>query len=224
MTQRNSMIPAILWSQLFDDPQLFNDPKLFDDPQLFDDQLEVWSLKIQKSMVIPSSPMVLFCLGQNYRWTTPRTYLRFINSSANDISGRKWKWAIDAIAVVAVTVAGDRRRLFKDPIKSSGLFRQLLDWAIRREASMKLLCTLHPTPVSPINDKNIPIQDGRLIVQDKYWQTRGQRREIALQKNGIRKLSPKLPRIYSFLIDGSAEWSIKSPNLNPQSSNDLHNL
>ena len=48
VTQRNSMIPsysmipAILWSQLFDDPQLFHDPKLFDDPQLFDDQLEVW--------------------------------------------------------------------------------------------------------------------------------------------------------------------------------------
>ena len=176
------MIPAILWSQLFDDPQLFNDPKLFDDPQLFDDQLEVWSLKIQKSMVIPSSPMVLFCLGQNYRWTTPRTYLRFINSSANDISGRKWKWAIDAIAVVAVTVAGDRRRLFKDPIKSSGLFRQLLDWAIRREASMKLLCTLHPTPVSPINDKNIPIQDGRLIVKEI-----DNKRTKTKKRNGIAK-------------------------------------
>ena len=95
----------------------------------------------------------------------------------------KWKWAIDAIAVVAVTVAGDRRRLFKDPIKSSGLFRQLLDWAIRREASMKLLCTLHPTPVSPINDKNIPIQDGRLIVKeiDKH-EDKDQRLEIALQK------------------------------------------
>ena len=32
------MIPAILWSQLFDDPQLLDDSKLFDDPQLFDDQ------------------------------------------------------------------------------------------------------------------------------------------------------------------------------------------
>ena len=31
------MIPAILWSQLFDDPQLFNDSQLFDDAQLFDD-------------------------------------------------------------------------------------------------------------------------------------------------------------------------------------------
>ena len=40
--------------------QLFDDPKLFDDPQLFDDQLEVWILIIQKSTVIPSSPMVLF--------------------------------------------------------------------------------------------------------------------------------------------------------------------
>ena len=42
------------------DPQLFDDPKLFDDPQLFYDQLEVWILIIQKSTVIPSSPMVLF--------------------------------------------------------------------------------------------------------------------------------------------------------------------
>ena len=32
------------------------------DPQLFDDQLEVWNLIIQKSTVIPSSPMVLFLL------------------------------------------------------------------------------------------------------------------------------------------------------------------
>ena len=48
---------------------------------------------------------------------------------------------------------------------------------------MKLLCTLHPTPVSPINDKNIPIQDGRLIVKeiDKH-EDKDQRLEIALQK------------------------------------------
>ena len=92
----------------------------------------------------------------------------------------QWQWWL---------VGCDRRGLFKDPIKSSGLFRQLLDWAIRREASMKLLCTLHPTPVSPINDKNIPIQDGRLIVKeiDKH-EDKDQRLEIALQKNGIRKL------------------------------------
>ena len=43
-----------------DDPQLSDDPQPFDDPQLFDDQLEVWTLIIQKSTVIPSSPMVLF--------------------------------------------------------------------------------------------------------------------------------------------------------------------
>ena len=36
------------------------DPKELNDPQLFDDQLEVWTLIIQKSTVIPSSPMVLF--------------------------------------------------------------------------------------------------------------------------------------------------------------------
>ena len=46
----------------FDDPQLFDDPRPFDDPQLFDDQLEIWTLIIQKSTVIPSSPMVLLTL------------------------------------------------------------------------------------------------------------------------------------------------------------------
>ena len=150
----------------------------------------LWSRVIKElfwdKIVLPFSICFgyLFCLGQNYRCTTPRTSLWFIKSSTNDILGRKWKWAIDAIAVVAVTVAGDRRRLFKNPIKSSGLFRQLLDWAIRREASMKLLCTLHPTPVSPINDKNIPIQDGRLIVKeiDKH-EDKDRKGEIALPKN-----------------------------------------
>ena len=43
-----------------DDPQLFDDPQVFDDPQLFDDQLEVWTLIIEKSTVIPPSRMVLF--------------------------------------------------------------------------------------------------------------------------------------------------------------------
>ena len=88
---------------------------------------------------------------------------------------------------MVVTGGTDRRRLFKDPIKSSGLFRQLLDWAIRREASMKLLCTLHPTPVSPINDKNIPIQDGRLIV-NKH-EDKDQEKGNRIAKNGIKKLS-----------------------------------
>ena len=37
-----------------------NDPKELDDPQLFDDQLEVWTLIIQKSTLIPPSLMVLF--------------------------------------------------------------------------------------------------------------------------------------------------------------------
>ena len=36
-----------------------NDPKELDDPQLFDDQLEVWTLIIQESTVIPPSLMVL---------------------------------------------------------------------------------------------------------------------------------------------------------------------
>ena len=38
----------------------FNGPKELDDPQLFDGQLEVWTLIIQKSTVIPPSLMVLF--------------------------------------------------------------------------------------------------------------------------------------------------------------------
>ena len=49
--------------QLFDDPSscylTFDDPQVFDDPQLFDDQLEVWTLIIEKSSVIPPSLMVL---------------------------------------------------------------------------------------------------------------------------------------------------------------------
>ena len=36
-----------------------NDTKESDDPQLFDDQLEVWTLIIEKSTVIPPSLMVL---------------------------------------------------------------------------------------------------------------------------------------------------------------------
>ena len=43
-----------------DDPQLFDDPQVFDDPQLFNDQLEVWTLIIEKSTVIPPSLMVLY--------------------------------------------------------------------------------------------------------------------------------------------------------------------
>ena len=56
--------PTIWWFQqlLFDDPQVFDNPQLFDDPQLLDDQLEVWTLIIEKSTVIPPSLMVLFFL------------------------------------------------------------------------------------------------------------------------------------------------------------------
>ena len=46
-----------------DDPQLFDDPQVFDDPQLFFDQLEVWTLIIKKSTVLPPSLMVLFNMG-----------------------------------------------------------------------------------------------------------------------------------------------------------------
>ena len=53
----------------FHDPQLFDDPKLFDDPQLFDDQFEVWTLIVQKSTVIPSSPMVLLLWLSGARMT-----------------------------------------------------------------------------------------------------------------------------------------------------------
>ena len=63
------MIPAIQWSQLYDDPQVFDDPQLFDDPQIFDDQLEVWTLIIEKSTVIPPSLMVLFYqIRASYAW------------------------------------------------------------------------------------------------------------------------------------------------------------
>ena len=46
----------------FNDPKELDDPQLLDDLQLFDDQLEVWTLIIQKSMVIPPSVMVLLKL------------------------------------------------------------------------------------------------------------------------------------------------------------------
>ena len=36
-----------------------DDPQVFDDPQLFDDQIEVWTLIIEKSTLIPPSLMVL---------------------------------------------------------------------------------------------------------------------------------------------------------------------
>ena len=55
----------------FNDPQLFDDPKLFDDLHLFYDQLEVWTLIIQKSTVIPSSPMVLCFI---YIFAIPETH------------------------------------------------------------------------------------------------------------------------------------------------------
>ena len=51
MIPNYSMIPAIRWSQLFNDPQLFHD------------QLEVWILIIQKSTVIPPSLMVLLIIS-----------------------------------------------------------------------------------------------------------------------------------------------------------------
>ena len=47
--------PTIWWSQLFDDLQLF------------DDRLEVWTLIIQKSTVIPPSLMVLFSVVSFWR-------------------------------------------------------------------------------------------------------------------------------------------------------------
>ena len=54
--------PAILWSRLFYDPSYSMIPAILWS-QLFYDQLEVWTLIIQKSTVIPSSPMVLFQLS-----------------------------------------------------------------------------------------------------------------------------------------------------------------
>ena len=59
MAQKNLMIPKSLTD--------FNDPKEFGDPQVFDDprgtSIGSMDLIIQKSLVIPPSPMVLFvCL------------------------------------------------------------------------------------------------------------------------------------------------------------------
>ena len=77
MTQRNSMIPsysmilAILWSQLFDEPQLFDDSKLFGD------QLEVWTLIIQKCTVKPPSLMVLFCTSTSVSFFGHPVFLCF---------------------------------------------------------------------------------------------------------------------------------------------------
>ena len=51
----------------FDDSQLFDDPQLFVDPQQFDDQLEVWTLIIEKSTVIPPLLMVLFSWSGSIR-------------------------------------------------------------------------------------------------------------------------------------------------------------
>ena len=68
-----------------DDPQLFDDPKLFDDPQLFDDQLEVWTLIIEKSTVIPPSLMVLF-EGVSYIYSrrSCHVYVNFRKFKQND--------------------------------------------------------------------------------------------------------------------------------------------
>ena len=44
----------------FNDPKELDDPQLFDNPQLFDDRLEVWTLIIKQSTVIPPSLMVLY--------------------------------------------------------------------------------------------------------------------------------------------------------------------
>ena len=74
-----------------DDPQLFDDTsscyliiprydlQLFDDPQLFDDKLEVWTLIIEKSTVIPPSLMVLFNFKE--RGNCLNLYGRFLLST-----------------------------------------------------------------------------------------------------------------------------------------------
>ena len=62
MIPRYSMIPAIRWSPAnrWSPTIRWSQQLLFDDPQVFDDQLEVWTLIIKKSTVIPPSLMVLF--------------------------------------------------------------------------------------------------------------------------------------------------------------------
>ena len=68
----------------------FNDPirwsptiwysQLFDDPQLFDGQLGVWTLIVQKSTVIPSSPMVLFVCKKSDCTNFERTQFCLVSS------------------------------------------------------------------------------------------------------------------------------------------------
>ena len=72
MIPNYSMIPAFRLSQLFDDPQQF------DDPQLFDDQLEVGTLIIHKSTVIPPSLMVLFAFVKDCHFTEEQACTRIM--------------------------------------------------------------------------------------------------------------------------------------------------
>ena len=60
--------------------QLFDDPEVFDDPQVFDDQLEVQTLIIEKSTVIPSSPMVLFVCNKSDCTNFERTQFCLVSS------------------------------------------------------------------------------------------------------------------------------------------------
>ena len=53
------LVGLVEFDDHFNDSRDSNDPKELDDPQLFDDQLEVWTLIIQESTVIPPSLMVL---------------------------------------------------------------------------------------------------------------------------------------------------------------------
>ena len=78
-----SIVPAILWSQRFDDPQLFDDPKLFDDPQLFDDQLEVWTLIIDK---VYGDTFISDGLVYNWDKLTIRNNQQLFHSQRMDLS------------------------------------------------------------------------------------------------------------------------------------------
>ena len=66
------------WSQIFSMISAILLYQLFDDPQLFDEQLDVWTLIIPKSTVIPPSLMVLFFFSsdQHFAFILRRTFCR----------------------------------------------------------------------------------------------------------------------------------------------------
>ena len=100
--QRNPMIPnysmvpaaAIWWS-----PGIRWSPAI-DDPQVFDDQLEVWTLIIEKSTLIPPSVMVLLHFKHKFsKWPRykKRQKSKFFVKQAHVITHQltSWHWTVN---------------------------------------------------------------------------------------------------------------------------------